>query len=119
MDNTKLCVVAADAVRSKLDNVDEELKKVARTSRIISINNFMSDPKQPVHFVDSADKLFEFDEIADIVRQLLEGGYIVLLAKGYFCVEVPSKTGRAPGLYMGDDSPKDKYTEKGFTVIDI
>ena len=107
----------ADEKRKICGEAARAFVESARNGLLERLRSFTSDASQC--FVERCVlELFSDSEIEDLVRTLRDAGYVVLIADGYFCVELPSEK-RECGLYVKGDVLKDKYIAAGFEVHDL
>ena len=98
-------------------------KKRARDEKregfLTLLEQFTAGKKGPVLAERNLDGYFDWDEITELTQKLLDADFAIVVAKGYYCVEIPLEGGRAPGVYCGDLEALDKYEKAGFIVIDM
>lgn len=96
---------------------EQKVKLEKRKTILTKISEFTRDDKLPCLVERDVLDLFSDEEMSMLVNELVDAGYCILLANGYFCIEVPDK--RSANLYVKDEKLKDKYVTMGFTVYDL
>lgn len=111
----------AKVKREELLADEVERKKIEHQRVYEEVNLWLNTHREPVYVTRKLMSSLSEQELCELVGKVIEVGYTVLIAKDYFCIEVPMENAsRVVGLYIKDLSElKDQFVEKGFVVNDL
>lgn len=116
------------SVRREEMAVDKKRKDAElKDSIYLQISLWLSEAQQfsPVFVNKHVGERLTEDEILELTRALIEAGYAVLFAKGFFCIEVPigPTNSRAAGVWMKSDdslsSLAESFIAAGYVVNEL
>jgi len=115
-------ITVADIAVEIIEKFETEEREKKRAEHIAAIELFTEGKYARVKVIQHLDEYFSWDEILMLSDQLVEKGYAVITARGYYCIEIPNKDdakSRKPGVYCGDPDTLKTYVDYGINAHDI